>query len=69
MRTIRPGIFLDEPVRKFQISLVMLLALIAMGSAGYILLENMGVINAVYMTVITISTVGFIEVTPLSAAG
>lgn len=69
MRTIRPGLFLDEPVRKFQISLLMLLALIVMGSAGYMLLESMGVIDAVYMTVITISTVGFMEVTPLSPAG
>lgn len=69
MRPIRPGTFLEEPVRRFQISLLMLLVLILMGSAGYMVLEQIGLVDAIYMTVITISTVGFMEVTPLSPEG
>ncbi len=39
------------------------------GAAGYILIEHMSVLDAFYMSVITISTVGFQEVKPLSPAG
>lgn len=69
MRLKTPGTFLKEPIRKFQTSLLMLLVLVMVGSAGYMLLERMGLIDAVYMTVITISTVGFMEVQPLSPEG
>lgn len=44
-------------------------ALVAGGATGYILIEGMSVIDAVYMAVITISTVGFGEVEPLSPTG
>jgi len=39
------------------------------GSAGYMAIEDMGFLDALYMTVITLSTVGFLEVHPLSGAG
>jgi voltage-gated potassium channel len=39
------------------------------GAVGYILIEHMSVLDAFYMSVITISTVGFQEVKPLSPAG
>ncbi len=39
------------------------------GVAGFIVIENYPVIDAVYMTVITTTTVGFGEVRPLSEAG
>jgi voltage-gated potassium channel len=39
------------------------------GAAGYMLIEHMSVLDAFYMSVITISTVGFQEVKPLSPAG
>lgn len=45
------------------------LVLILIGTSGYQLLEGMTTINALYMTVITISTVGFGEVRELSSAG
>jgi len=42
---------------------------IGIGILGFTLIEDMEFINAVYMTVITISTVGFTEVQELSAEG
>jgi len=57
------------PTRRFAqaVSLVALMTLF--GAAGYILVEHMSVLDAFYMSVITISTVGFGEVKPLSPAG
>lgn len=45
------------------------LAVIAAGTVGYMILEGAGVLDALYMTVITVTTIGFGEVFPLSAAG
>lgn len=57
---------LAEPVRRFQLAVLILLGLVAVGTAGYMLLEGMTVPEALYMTVITLTTVGFREVRPLS---
>jgi voltage-gated potassium channel len=43
--------------------------LLAAGTLGYLLIERMSFLDALYMTVITITSVGFDEVQPLSAAG
>ena len=47
----------------------MLLTIIVIGVTGYMFIEGDGFLNALYMTVITISTVGFCEVNRLSDAG
>ncbi|MFP3852684.1 MAG: potassium channel family protein [Anaerolineales bacterium] len=60
---------LERPVRRFQLTLLVLIGLIALGALGYVLLEGMSWLDAVYMTVITLTTVGFREVQPLSPAG
>ncbi len=39
------------------------------GTVGFMFIEDMSVLNALYMTVITLSTVGFGEVLPLHAGG
>lgn len=49
--------------------MLLLLSIMIVGTAGYILIEGYGVIDSLYMTVITISTVGFREIGPLSASG
>lgn len=49
-------------------SLLVILTLI-LGTAGYMLIENWGLLDSLYMTVITISTVGYSEVHPVSEAG
>ena len=48
---------------------LMIIALLLLGTVGYMLLEGWSAIDAFYMTVITSSTVGFGEVHPLSNAG
>lgn len=45
------------------------LLLIVVGTSGYMLIDDYSFINALYMTVITVSTVGFGEVQVLSDAG
>jgi voltage-gated potassium channel len=42
---------------------------IAVGTAGYMVIEDWGFLDALYMTVTTITTVGFREVRELSTAG
>jgi voltage-gated potassium channel len=45
-----------------------LLVLVA-GTIGYMVIEGMGTFDALYMTTITVTTIGFREVFPLSIAG
>lgn len=67
--TRRLRVTLSSPLRRTQLSVLILLLLVLGGTIGYILLEDMGMVEALYMTVITITTVGFGEVKPLSNAG
>jgi voltage-gated potassium channel len=48
---------------------VAILAIVVAGTAGYMVIEGWSLVESVYMTVITLSTVGFSEVRPLSPAG
>ena len=50
-------------------ALAVLAALVAIGVAGYMTIAGMGLTDALYMTVITLSTVGFREVAPLTGGG
>lgn len=54
---------------KIMIGISMLLGILVIGVAGYMIIEDDNFLNALYMTVITISTVGFGEVHRLSDAG
>jgi voltage-gated potassium channel len=60
---------LAEPLRQLQLSLALLASLVAVGVIGYVLLEGMTFVQALYMTVITLATVGFKEVVELDAPG
>jgi len=57
------------PTRRFALALFGLVLMTAIGAIGYRLIEHMSVVDAIYMSVITVSTVGFAEVKPLSPAG
>jgi voltage-gated potassium channel len=50
-------------------SLILLFSIILLGTVGYAVFEHMPVFDAFYMTIITISTVGFSEIKPLSHIG
>lgn len=54
---------------KLKLSLFFLLLTIAFGTSGYVIIEGMTPFEAFYMTVITISSVGFSEIKPLSDIG
>ncbi|MFK7747361.1 MAG: TrkA family potassium uptake protein [Kordia sp.] len=54
---------------KFYIALVLLLFVLIIGVSGFMLVTGCSFIDAIYMTVITISTVGFEEVVPLDNQG
>ncbi len=49
--------------------LIILVAIILIDVSGFILIEKVSILDAFYMTFITISTVGFAEVFPLSNLG
>ncbi|NNL75626.1 MAG: potassium channel protein [Desulfobacterales bacterium] len=55
--------------RKLRYSLMMLAAIVAFGTIGYYFFERMPLFDAFYMTIITISTVGFSEIVPLTKVG
>ena len=57
LRAARPG-------RRLTQALVVLGAVMATGTAGYMAIAGMGFVDALYQTVTTLSTVGFREVTP-----
>jgi voltage-gated potassium channel len=64
-----PGRPAPRPLRGFLPAFVALLVVIGYGTAGYMLVERFGLLDALFMTVITITTVGYEEVHHLDAAG
>jgi voltage-gated potassium channel len=61
--------FGTNPARRLAAAIAVLVLITIGGTAGYALIEGMPPLDALYMTVITISTVGYEEVKPLDAAG
>ena len=55
--------------RGIRIAVILLLLTLGFGTAGFAVVEGMTWFDAFYMTVITISTVGFSEIKPLSNFG
>jgi len=55
--------------RRLVMALVLIILLTAAGTAGYMLIERMAFEDALFMTVITITTVGYGAVRPLDRAG
>lgn len=56
-------------LRRVRTAALLLFGVIAAGTAGYALIEGWQFLDSLYMTVITIGTVGYREVAPLSDAG
>ena len=63
--------FVDEgvAVTRLRRSLLMLAGVVTFGTVGYMLIEGWNVWDALYMTVISVTTAGYREVHPLSRRG
>lgn len=74
MRTdpIEKSPYIPEAARPYGHLLAAAMAIAAVtlaGTAGYMIIEGMSPLEALYMAIITLSTVGYHEVTPLGTAG
>lgn len=56
-------------LRRLRIMALLAFGVVLYGTVGYVVVEGWGVIDGLYMTVITLTTVGFTEVHPLDDAG
>ncbi len=56
-------------MKKILIGGLILIIILVYGTSGYMFIEHMNLTDAIYMTVISITTVGFSEVIPLSPVG
>lgn len=56
-------------IKRLRTSFLLLVSTLAFGTFGYHLVEGMALFDSFYMTIITISTVGFAEIKPLTTYG
>ncbi len=64
-----PTMMARPELRRLLLPVALILALIVIGTGGYVLLEHWSPGDALYMTIITLSTVGYREVHPLDGPG
>lgn len=58
-----------KPTRRFAAALLLLAFVVAVGTAGYTLIEHLSIGQAAYLTIITLTTVGYGDVVPHTPAG
>lgn len=66
---IQKNLYIKDPKSHLWKLLLIIVSIITFGTLGYLILEDFRLIDAFYMTVITITTVGFGEVQPLDDSG
>lgn len=59
----------ERTIHHIKISVLFLVSVIAIGSIGYMVIEGWPFMDALYMTIISITTTGFSELHPLSHVG
>ena len=60
---------LRHPLTRFRLPVILLGVIILYGIVGYMLIDGWNLLDSFYMVIITISTVGYTEIHPQSAAG
>jgi len=60
---------IPHPLLRFRLPAALLAVVIVAGTAGFALIDGWSLFDSFYMTIITISTVGYTEVHPQSTAG
>jgi voltage-gated potassium channel len=60
---------LDHPRQQLKVGVTLLVLTLVVGPVGYMLFEGWNFLDAMYMTIITVTTTGFQEVHGLSSAG
>ena len=58
-----------SPIRRLFWGVCVLVIIIAAGVIGYVVIEDWSFVDALYMTIITVTTVGYDEVHPLTTTG
>ncbi len=58
-----------SPLRKIGLLLLLIVAIFAVGTVGYMIVEGAAFLDALYMTAITLASVGYREVVPLGPGG
>ena len=56
-------------LRAFRIPLILTIIMMVIGTLGYIIIDKMALMDAIYQTGITFTTVGFGEISPISQLG
>jgi hypothetical protein len=67
MRRVRAPSEPAHPVRRMVAPILALLALLVTGTVGYVILGEADPLDALFMTVVTVSTVGYYDIVPLDA--
>lgn len=63
------SILLNKQTKSLRYAVILFFLLIFVGTYGYMLIENISFVDSLYMTIISITTVGFGEVKTLSPSG
>lgn len=58
-----------NPVKRLQIAIAILVMIFLSGTAGFYFLEGLSLIDSLYMTTVTLSTVGFGDIVPMTPGG
>jgi len=59
----------SDEIRTVILTVVIVMGIVSFGVAGYMLVEGWSFMDSLYQTVITVSTVGFGEINPISTGG
>ena len=60
---------LYQQLKPFRLPLILVVLMIMMGALGYIIIDGFTLLDAIYQSGITFTTVGFGEISPISPAG